>query len=69
MDKLTHRAFEKMQKREHALRATRERWALGRMTQSQFREEEREINRRYELTEEERNAYEYQKRLTQQRKR
>lgn len=57
MDKLTMKAFEKLQKREHLLRVTRDRMALGRITREEFRKEEAAILERFRLTSEEERAY------------
>lgn len=69
MDKLTMKAFEKMQKREHFLRVARERLEANRITREVFRAETAAILRRYALTEEEARAYEQHNRVTDQRKR
>ncbi|WP_010271299.1 hypothetical protein [Paenibacillus senegalensis] len=57
MDKHTQRAFEKLEKREHLLRAARDQRALGRITPEMFRKKEAEILERYALTAEEEQAY------------
>ncbi|MEB3103104.1 hypothetical protein [Ferviditalea candida] len=58
MDKLTMQAFEKMQKAEHRMRQARDRMALGRITQAEFRQQVEAIEARYALTAEEQRAYE-----------
>lgn len=68
MDRLTARAYEKLQKREHRLRATRNRLALGRITQAEFKEEEARILKQYRLTPEEERAIDLHTKMIQQRK-
>jgi len=68
MDKLVMRAFEKIQKREHLLRAARNQLALGRITREVFREKEADLLSKYELTPEEERAYEQYNKVQQQRK-
>lgn len=68
MDKLTSRAFEKLEKREHFLRSTRNQMALGRITREVFRQKEAEIIERFALTDDEQRAYDLHKRVTVQRK-
>lgn len=58
MDKLVFEAFRKLQKREHLLRATRERMATGRITREMFRKEEAAIIEAFKLTTAEQQAYE-----------
>jgi hypothetical protein len=50
-------AFQKLEKREHLLRVTRERMALGRITREVFRKEEAAILEKYKLTFDEERAY------------
>lgn len=69
MDKTTVKAFEKMQKREHFLRIARDRMGLGRITREVFRQEEAAILKRFELTEEEQQAYDQFNKITDQRNR
>lgn len=69
MDKLTMKAFEKMQKREHFLRVARDKMGLGRITREVFREQEAEIIKRFALTEDEQRAYDQFNKETDQRKR
>ncbi len=57
MEKLVLAALEKLQKREHLLRTTREQRALGRITQEEFRAKEAEIDQKYSLTLAEERAY------------
>ncbi|WP_020621162.1 hypothetical protein [Paenibacillus daejeonensis] len=68
MDKLTSRAFEKMQKREHLLRSMREQMALGRMKREVFRSKSLEVIERYQLTDDEQRAYDRHAEMTRQRK-
>lgn len=69
MDKPTMRAFEKLEKREHLLRAARNQMALGRMSREAFREHEAQILERYRLSEQEQRAYDQHVAMTQGRKR
>ena len=68
MDKLTMKAFEKLQRREHFLRVARDRWALGRITKEVFRQQEADIINRYKLTDDEQRAYELFCKMQKQRK-
>lgn len=67
MDELVRNAFKKLEKREHLLRVMRNRMQLGRMTREEFRKEEAAIIMKFELTEEERNAFERHTRMQEQR--
>jgi len=69
MDKAARNAFEKMQKREHLLRVLRDQMGLGRITREVFREDSLKIIERYQLSDEEQNAYALYNRVTEQRKR
>lgn len=69
MDKLTMQAFRKMEKRENLLRRARNRRALGRITQEEFRKQEAEIIRKFQLTDEEQRAYERYAVIAKQRRR
>ena len=62
-------AFNKLQKREHLLKWTREQRALGRITQKEFKEREAEILERYRLTVSEQRALDLYLRITQQKRR
>lgn len=68
MDKLTMRAFEKLQRREHFLRVARDRWALGRITREVFRQQEADIINRYKLTDDEQRAYDLHCKMQKQRR-
>lgn len=68
MDKLAAKAFEKMQKREHFLRAARNQMALGRVTREVFRKKEAEIIARYALTDDEQRSYDLYSKVQSQRK-
>lgn len=68
MDKVLTRAFEKLQKREHLLRVTRDQMALGRITKEEFRTREAQIIEQYELTEAEQRAYDLHLRMTRKRR-
>jgi hypothetical protein len=57
MDKNLNAAFEKLQKREHLLRVTRDQMALGRISREVFRQREAEIISKYDLSESEQRAY------------
>ncbi len=69
MNEHTIRAFDKMQKREHYLRAARDRMGLGKVTREVFRDEEAAILRRFALTDEEQLAYERYAAIQRQRQR
>ncbi|MGG4034225.1 hypothetical protein ABEV74_11080 [Paenibacillus cisolokensis] len=69
MDKLTMRAFEKLQKREHSLRVLRDQLGLGRITREVFRLESSKVIERYQLTDDEQRAYDLYCKVQQQRKR
>lgn len=69
MDRLTSRAFEKMQKREHSLRLLRDQMGLGRITREVFRAKQAEVIERYRLTDDEQRAYELYIKVQKQRKR
>jgi len=69
MDRLVMQAFNKLQKREHLLKWTREQRALGRITQEEFKEREAEILERYRLTVSEQRALDLYLRITQQKRR
>ena len=56
MDKLLMDAFEKLQKREHLLRVTRDQMGLGRITKEEFKNREEQILGRYALTDSEQRA-------------
>ncbi|MNI91960.1 hypothetical protein D3C73_1496900 [compost metagenome] len=68
MDKITARAFEKLQKREHLLRVARERFALGRSSREEFRTRQAEILQQFALTEAEEAAHELHSKITKQRR-
>ena len=67
MDKLTMRAFEKLQKREHFLRVARDQMALGRITREVFRQQEAQIIEKFQLTDDEQRAYDQYNRLRRKR--
>lgn len=67
MDKIMFQVFEKLQKREHFLRVTREQRALGRITEEEFRKREAQILERYRLTLGEERAYDLYLRMTGKR--
>ncbi|MBJ6360898.1 hypothetical protein ACFOQM_06240 [Paenibacillus sp. GCM10012307] len=69
MDKMTIRAFEKMQKREHLLRVLRDQMGLSRITREAFREESLKVIERYQLSDDEQRAYDRYSAIQQQRKR
>lgn len=69
MDKLLMDAFEKLQKREHLLRVTRDQMGLGRITKEEFKNREEQILGRYALTEAEQRAYDLHHRMTQHKRR
>ena len=68
MDRHTFQAFEKLQKREHLLRAARDQMGLGRIKREEFRKREAEILSRYSLTPEEQRAYDLHLRMTQSKR-
>ncbi|WP_270167633.1 hypothetical protein [Paenibacillus sp. SYP-B4298] len=69
MDKLTMRAFNKLQKREHLLRVLRGQRQLGRITREAFKTDSLKIIERYQLSDEEQRAYERYAVIQRQRKR
>ncbi|WP_311080986.1 hypothetical protein [Paenibacillus polymyxa] len=68
MDKVLMGAFEKLQKREHLLRVTRDQMGLGRITKEEFKAREAQILERYDLTEAEQRAYDLHLRMTRKRR-
>ncbi|URJ36635.1 hypothetical protein MF625_001054 [Paenibacillus polymyxa] len=64
MDKVLLGAFEKLQKREHLLRVTRDQMGLGRITKEEFKEREAKILERYSLTDAEQRTYDSHLRMT-----
>ncbi len=57
MEKQLMAAFEKLQKREHLLKVTRDQMALGRITKEEFKKREAEILEKFGLTLGEERAY------------
>jgi hypothetical protein len=68
MDKITAKAYEKMQKREHLLRVITDKRGLRRITQAEHRAESKIIMERYALTDEEQAAYDRHNAITDQRR-
>lgn len=68
MDKLLMDAFEKLQKREHLLRVTRDQMGLGRITKEEFKNREEQILGRYALTDSEQRVYDQYLRMAQQKR-
>lgn len=68
MDKMLIDAFEKLQKREHLLRVTRDQMGLGRITKEEFKSREEQILGRYALTDSEQRAYDQYLRMAQQKR-
>lgn len=69
MDKITTKAFDKMQKREHFLRVLRDQMGLGRITREAFRKQSFEVIEKYKLTDDEQAAYDRFCEVQDQRKR
>jgi hypothetical protein len=69
LNKAAMDAFTKLQKQEHMIRVARDRKACGRITPAQYREEEKAIMQRFALTQDEERAYEYETKVSAQRKR
>lgn len=57
MDKLTEKAFEKLQKAEHFTRNAYELWEQGRLDDKGLGQRLEDINKRYSLTADEQKAY------------